>query len=377
MVAPPIIASPSNPVSSASEQTPNDEAITVSADANRKPFVERSDANSPVFSMPPAPTPAVQAPNSDSISNQATASSEATRPADTRPGPQDSNSLPDRFDDEQAVASERDHGSLPEQGQSGHPQQQDASASKGLFERIFDSSGSNSGQTGLSQNSITTIENLPPTASVSTDALPANVTVEAISIHSDSKSQETAHTSTQSEASLTPSPLPVLDNTDNSNGVIVDSSSFHSHASTSATGESPANGAAAQANAVRTDNPNFIAQRDRAMEQQIIAAIRAGHNEIRLSLYPAQLGQVTINMALDGQQVRVGMKTTNREATNVLLGDRQSLVTSLGHEGFTLDSFDVSDDQPHQQAPNDQTAPQSQAAVHQSTDDSFSLDITI
>jgi len=363
MVSPSIAASPSSSVVTSADTTSNEETIAVSVEDNRKPTAPRGNANAPVFSLPNAPMPATQ--------------TQAAGPANTGSGQQESGVTPDHSRDENTVALETDYNSHPDQGQGDHPEQQDTGTANGLVERISDRTGSTTGRAVHSQNSVTTIENLPPIAGINTDTLPANVTVESISIRSDRKSEETVRPSVQGETSSTLSPLPVLHSADTSGGVVVDPSSFQSHASTPTTGTAPASGASAQANVIRTDNPNFIAQRDRAMEQQIIAAIRAGHNEIRLSLYPAQLGQVTINMALDGQKVRVGMKTTNREATNILLGDRQSLAMSLGNEGFTLDSFDVSDDQPHQQAPNDQTARPSQAAVTQSTDSSFSLDITI
>ena len=127
----------------------------------------------------------------------------------------------------------------------------------------------------------------------------------------------------------------------------------------------------------RADNPIFIAQRDKAMQQQIISALRAGKDEIRLSLYPPQLGQVTINMALDGQKVKLGLKTANREATTLLTGERQTLAAALGHEGFTLEGFDVTDEQPKDHAPAE--APEYTGTVPppNAADRSFSLDITI
>ena len=142
-------------------------------------------------------------------------------------------------------------------------------------------------------------------------------------------------------------------------------------------GPSATSTAPAAPSPIRVDNPIFIAQRDKALQQQIISALRSGHDEIRLSLYPPQLGQVTINMALDGQKVKVGVKTANREATNLLVGERQSLAQALGHEGFTLEGFDVTDDAPKErspeQEPTEQLIPNSQMAA----ESSFSLDITI
>ena len=214
-------------------------------------------------------------------------------------------------------------------------------------------------------------------ASATLDDLPSHVTVEVVSLHSSGKSHEAE--SPSAPADVTPGIVspPIADELDHTGGVIVDTTRFHASTPSQAASPTTANGAPAASSAIRTDTPSFIAQRDRAMEQQIIAAIRGGHDEIRLSLYPAQLGQVTINMALDGQKVRVGMKTSNRDASTILLGERQNLATSLGNEGFTLESFDVTDDQPREQTPDRQKPAISSAAVDQTTDSGFSLDITI
>ena len=223
------------------------------------------------------------------------------------------------------------------------------------------------------------VSNLSSSTMAMPNGLPADVTIESISIQSQGKADEKTHSAADSalQTTLAAPTLSVFAETDHSSGIIVDTSTFRPNASASTTLLPPTNGSAATSTALRADNPGFIAQRDRAMEQQIIAALRGGHDEIRLALYPAQLGQVTINMALDGQKVRIGMNTTNREASTILLGERQSLATSLGHEGFTLDGFDVTDDQPREQSPKDQTIHHSPAAVQSASENSFSLDITI
>ena len=208
------------------------------------------------------------------------------------------------------------------------------------------------------------------------DELPSDVTVETISVGSQNKIDERTDIGSNSSPSTAPT-LSVFTQGDRSNGTIIDTTTFRTGSSTTTAYIETSNVSTPASTTTRTDNPGFIAQRDRAMEQQIISALRGGHDEIRLALYPAQLGQVTINLALDGQKVRIGMKTTSRDASTILLGERQSLMTALGHEGFNLESFDVTDDQPREQSPKDQSTNRSQSANNANAVDSFSLDITV
>ncbi|MBW8618828.1 MAG: flagellar hook-length control protein FliK, partial [Hyphomicrobiales bacterium] len=126
-----------------------------------------------------------------------------------------------------------------------------------------------------------------------------------------------------------------------------------------------------------SDNPLFQIQRDRALQAQIIAALKSGQDEVRLSLYPPQLGQVTINLALDGQKVKVGLKTASREASDLLTTEQPSLSHALQREGFTLEGFDVTEDDTHKHRSNgdDQTKTSTIPAISGSSE--FSIDITI
>ena len=126
-----------------------------------------------------------------------------------------------------------------------------------------------------------------------------------------------------------------------------------------------------------TDNPLFQIQRDRAVEAQVIAALKAGSDEVRLSLYPPQLGQVTINLALDGQKVKVALKTSNREATDLLTAEQPSLSHALHLEGFTLEGFDVTEDDA-QNNRKDERDPTIKTPIPASSGSpEFSIDITI
>ena len=133
----------------------------------------------------------------------------------------------------------------------------------------------------------------------------------------------------------------------------------------------------AQTSYARVDNPVFEMQRDRAFETQIIAALKAGRNDVRVSLYPPQLGQVTINLALDGQKVKVSLKTSNREATSVLSAERNTLAFALDHEGFTLEDFDVADDASGQDKNNHHQESVAGVAPTSTSSSEFSIDITI
>jgi flagellar hook-length control protein FliK len=125
------------------------------------------------------------------------------------------------------------------------------------------------------------------------------------------------------------------------------------------------------------ENPLFQIQRDRAVEAQVIAALKAGRNEVRLSLYPPQLGQVTINLALDGQKVKVALKTSSREATELLTSEQPSLTHALQREGFSLEGFDVTEDGPHDNRKDDRDQTIITPVPASSGSSEFSIDITI
>jgi flagellar hook-length control protein FliK len=81
--------------------------------------------------------------------------------------------------------------------------------------------------------------------------------------------------------------------------------------------------------------------RNRAVERQILSAIRQGRDEARVTLYPPQLGQVVIRLAMDGQRVRVSMRAANEAAEETLQSGEAGLRDALGRQGFELSGFDV------------------------------------
>jgi flagellar hook-length control protein FliK len=112
-----------------------------------------------------------------------------------------------------------------------------------------------------------------------------------------------------------------------------------------------------------------------AFVKQIINALHDGKSELRLSLYPAQLGQVVIAMSLEGQHLSIDLKTSSQDAQDALTLGEDSLKEALTREGFILDSFAISNrpDEnkrrpPHRQAPSQQTARSSSPDVQFSID---------
>ena len=208
--------------------------------------------------------------------------------------------------------------------------------------------------------------------------MPETVTIEAVTIRSQHSSHEDGPSNATQNAATVDQPvsLSVFTDAEPARRGAMDMSP-RILTPTANNGTSAASALPASGSPIRVDNPIFIAQRDKALQQQIISALRSGHDEIRLSLYPPQLGQVTINMALDGQKVKVGVKTSNREATNLLVGERQTLASALGHEGFTLEGFDVTDDAPKEQTPEYQPIETPIPTSKMAAESSFSLDITI
>ena len=235
----------------------------------------------------------------------------------------------------------------------------------------FENSSSNQ------QNSAQNFDQ-PNDSATASHALPDHVTVEAVSIGSLHTSHDDAPSNATLNATTADQTVPLSVFTDAEPAKLSGSEFLSRPAQASVTGGTVATSTApAGPSPIRVDNPIFIAQRDKALQQQIISALRSGHDEIRLSLYPPQLGQVTINMALDGQKVKVGVKTANREATNLLVGERQSLAQALGHEGFTLEGFDVTDDAPKERSPEHEMSENPIPTSQMAADSSFSLDITI
>ena len=103
---------------------------------------------------------------------------------------------------------------------------------------------------------------------------------------------------------------------------------------------------AEEARRVRRDaRPRQISEdiRLRALERQVVTAVREGANQIRMQLYPPGMGQVLIRLVLEGARLRLQFKTSSSEATSSLQDVEEALRHALSDSGFTITSFDVSD----------------------------------
>ena len=114
----------------------------------------------------------------------------------------------------------------------------------------------------------------------------------------------------------------------------------------------------------------------RAMERMVVAAARAGTQNLTLQLYPPGLGQVMIRLVMDGQRLRIVTRAANAEAVNTLKGMEGDLRQALSGNGLNLTEFDVNDDQHDEEQARRQSSPE--PAIKPSTggkNDSFTIDM--
>lgn len=97
----------------------------------------------------------------------------------------------------------------------------------------------------------------------------------------------------------------------------------------------------------QTGNPESRAQanelRMRALERQIVNAVKEGSDTIRMQLYPPGLGQVVIRLTAEGGRLRMISRTQSQDATDALRQVEHDLRNALGNDGIQLTEFDVSD----------------------------------
>lgn len=86
-----------------------------------------------------------------------------------------------------------------------------------------------------------------------------------------------------------------------------------------------------------------------ALSESILAQIKdgvvahdaKGHNRITISLKPAELGELKINVSMVDQRLKVEVVAENRMVKDVLMGNLDSLKESLLKQNLTMDKFDV------------------------------------
>ena len=92
------------------------------------------------------------------------------------------------------------------------------------------------------------------------------------------------------------------------------------------------------------EDPMVVEMRNRAIERQVLNALKNDKNEITMTLFPAHLGEVVIKLSIDGQKVRLGFKTANRDAKDALIDSESMLKEALTNAGLVLSSLDISAD---------------------------------
>lgn len=84
--------------------------------------------------------------------------------------------------------------------------------------------------------------------------------------------------------------------------------------------------------------------RMKAIERQVIAAVRDGSDTIRMQLYPPGLGQVMIRLTMEGARLKLSTRASSSEAVESLRAIENDLRDALSTSGLELAGFDVSDE---------------------------------
>ena len=84
--------------------------------------------------------------------------------------------------------------------------------------------------------------------------------------------------------------------------------------------------------------------RMRAIERQVVAAVRDGADTIRMQLYPPGLGQIIIRLTMDGSKLKLTTSANSRDAADSLRSIEGDLRDALSVGGLELTGFDVSED---------------------------------
>jgi hypothetical protein len=89
----------------------------------------------------------------------------------------------------------------------------------------------------------------------------------------------------------------------------------------------------------RPELPEQIAQQVR--ERLTQHDLKPGHQQISLTLSPDNLGEVKMNLTLQGQRLSVEIVTDNRIARDAIMQHADTLKETLARQNITMDSFDV------------------------------------
>jgi flagellar hook-length control protein FliK len=132
-------------------------------------------------------------------------------------------------------------------------------------------------------------------------------------------------------------------------------------AASAATGpiDSPAATLAEARIAVPLDSPGFGS----ALGTQVTLFAREGVQSARLQLNPAEMGPITVQIALDGASARVDFQADRAATRDALEASLPALAGALQDAGLTLAGGGVFQQSPGQQAPQDPRTPGRAAAM--------------
>jgi flagellar hook-length control protein FliK len=69
--------------------------------------------------------------------------------------------------------------------------------------------------------------------------------------------------------------------------------------------------------------------------------VRPGGGEVRLKLHPEELGELTINLRMEDQRLRVEIVAENRTVKEALLQNLDTLRDTLSRQNISMERFDV------------------------------------
>jgi flagellar hook-length control protein FliK len=96
---------------------------------------------------------------------------------------------------------------------------------------------------------------------------------------------------------------------------------------------------AGQGEAVRSDVSENVVKQVREVFAN--RDIKQGSEQITLKLTPENLGELTVNLKMENQQLRIEIVAENRSVKDALLQHTDTLKDSLSRQNITMESFDV------------------------------------
>lgn len=105
------------------------------------------------------------------------------------------------------------------------------------------------------------------------------------------------------------------------------------------TEQQSASAKAVPAEPLRQDIPEQVAQQ--VKERLVQHDVKPGNQQITLTLSPDSLGEIKMNLNLQGQKLSVEIVTENRAVRDAIIQHTDSLKESLARQNITMESFDV------------------------------------